>query len=233
MKDALLAKCADLPAELTSVLLSKFSINGAIPVTMDDLKAVLKEAVAQMRTELRDALPSSAPSTSVPPSLIDPNLDPRFHLWSWGNKMHMVPQDWLLPSIDTKAMWNLWHFGHVGSHIRPLRYLHETDLVDEKQCGLLSKVRGVMALIAEIMVEMGIVQSVEAVEKLSSGDSAEAFDRAVVRMMELAKAGSTLGKRRWTEMVVASMYAVVGPLRKKRAEEKKERKRRQQEEAGR
>jgi hypothetical protein len=79
MKEALLSKCAELPADLVSVLLSKFSINGAIPVTMDDLKAVLKEAVAQMRVELRDALPSAPSSTSA--SLLDPSLDPRFHVW--------------------------------------------------------------------------------------------------------------------------------------------------------
>ena len=196
---------------------------------MDDLKAVLKEAVAQIRSELRDALPP--PLLSAPSSLLDPNLDPRFHLWLWGGKMRMVPKDWVLPSIDGKATWNLWHFGHIGSHIRPLRYLDETDLTNDKQRGLLSKVRGVMALIAEVMVEMGIVPSVEEVEKLSPSESAEAFDRAVVRVMEMAKTGSTLGKRRWKEMVVATMYAVVGPLRKKRAEEQKERKRRERTEA--
>jgi hypothetical protein len=35
LKEALLSRCAELPAELVSVLLSKFSINGAHPVTMD------------------------------------------------------------------------------------------------------------------------------------------------------------------------------------------------------
>jgi hypothetical protein len=88
-----------------------------------------------------------------------------------------------------------------------------------------------MTLIAEVMVEMGIVQSMKDVEKVSPSESAEAFDRAVVRVMELAKEGSTRGKRRWMEMVVPTMYAGVGPLRKKRAQEQRERKRRQQAEA--
>jgi hypothetical protein len=44
MKEALLSRYAELPSELASVLLSKFSINGAIPVTLDDMKALLNSA---------------------------------------------------------------------------------------------------------------------------------------------------------------------------------------------
>jgi hypothetical protein len=215
MKEALLSKCAELPSEMVNVLLSKFSINGAHPVTLDDLKAVLNSAVDQMRAELRDALPASRPPAAQAP-LIDPNLDPRFHLWSWGGRMHMVPQDWVFPSMDAKATWNLWHFGHVGDHIRPLRYLKKCDLKDAAQVTLWSKAGQVMKLIAHVMVEMKLVQSIEEVEKLSATVSAEAFDKAIVQLMEQVKEGTTRGKRRWMEMVVPTMYAVVGSVRKRR-----------------
>jgi len=63
-------------------------------------------------TELRDALPDQTHS-SASHELMDPSSDPRFQLWAWGGKMHMVPEGWRLPSTDVKATWNLWHFGHV------------------------------------------------------------------------------------------------------------------------
>ena len=219
MKEALLAKCAELPSELVTTLLNKFSVNGAIPVTLDDIKTLLNSAVNQMRSELRDALPSSRPSVSSP--LIDPNLDPRFHLWSWGGRMHMVPQDWLFPSTDMKATWNLWHFGHVGDRIRPLRYLQKSDLRNASQVTLWSKTRGVMKEIAEGMVELGIVQSTKGVEQLSATVSADAFDKAVVQLMERVRAGSTRGKRRWVEMSIPTLYSLVGPLRKRKREEQR------------
>jgi hypothetical protein len=220
MKEALLSKCAELPSEMVNVLLSKFSINGALPVTIADLTALLSSAVDQMRKELRDALPSARPLPPAPPT--DPNLDPRFHLWPWGGRMRMVPQDWLFPSTDAKATWNLWHYGHVGDHIRPLRYLTKSDLKDASQVTLWSKARQVMKLIAQVMVEMRLVQTTEEVEKLLPVDSAEAFDKAIVQLMEQAREGSTRGKRRWMEMKVPSLYAVVGPIRKRRREEQRE-----------
>jgi hypothetical protein len=220
MKEAVLSKCAELPSELVNVMLSKFSINGAIPVTLDDLKALLNNAVHQLRTELRDALPSS--HSPAQRSLSDPTLDPRFHLWSWGGRMHMVPQDWLFPSTSVKAMWNLWHFGHIGERIRPLRYLQKSDFKNASQITLWSKTRGVMTEIAHIMVEMKLVQSIEDVEKLSATESAEAFDKAIVQLMEQVRVGSTRGKRRWMEMAVPTLYALVGPTRKRRREERRE-----------
>jgi hypothetical protein len=221
MKEALLSKCAELPSELVNTLLSKFSVNGAVPVTLDDIKTLLNSVVAQMRSELRNALPSSLPSGPAP--LIDPNLDPRFHLWSWGNRMRMVPSGWLFPSTDMKATWNLWHFGHVGDHIRPLRYLQKSDLRNPSQVTLWSKSRGVMTEIAEVMVEMKVAPSTKAVEELSATDSAEAFDRAAVRLMERVREGSTRasGKRRWVEMSIPTLYSLVVPMRKKRREEEK------------
>ena len=222
MKEALLSKCAELPSELVNVLLSKFSINGALPVTLSDLKAVLQEAVAVMRTELRQALPPT--SSRAPAAPLHPDHDLRFDTWHWAEHFHPVPEGWVFPSIDAKAMWNLWHFGHVGDRIRPLRHLVMMD-IKEEHVPTWSKASQVMRLIAEVMVEMGMVQSMRDVEKLSAADSAEAFDRAIVRVMELAKEGSTRGKRRWMEMVVSTMYTLTGPLRKKRKQERKERSR--------
>lgn len=62
LKQELLAKCTELPSELVNVMLSRFTVNGAIPVTLDDIKTLLNSVVTQMRAELRDALPAASPT---------------------------------------------------------------------------------------------------------------------------------------------------------------------------
>ena len=221
LREELLAKCTELPSELVNVMLSRFIVNGAIPVTMDDIKALLNNVLTQMRAEIRDALPA-ATHTPASPESTDPLADPRFQLWMWRGKMHMVPEGWRFPSTDVKATWNLWHFGHVHERIRPLRYLKKADLINASQITVWSKCRSVMKAIATEMVEMKLVQSLEEVEKLSAVDSSAAFDRAIVQLMEKVKAGSTRGRGRWMEMSIPTLYDHVGKVR--------ERKRKRQEE---
>jgi hypothetical protein len=225
LRAELLAKYSELPSELVNVMLSKFTVNGAVPVTMDDIKALLNTVLTQIRAELRDALPA-ATHTRAAPMPTDPLADPRFQLFGWGGQFHPVPKGWRLTSTDVKATWNLWHFGHIHDRIRPLRYLKACDLNGtQSQSSLLSKINGVMKEIGEVMVEMKLVESMEDVTKLSAGDSSAAFDRAIVVLIEKVRGGTTGRRGRWMEMAIPTLYEHVCNMRKrkrKEAEEKEE-----------
>jgi hypothetical protein len=215
LRQELLSKCTELPTELVNVMLSKFSVNGAIPVTMDDIKTLLNSVLAQVRVELREAFPPSTPA-QVSVRSADPLADPRFQLWTWKGKLHMVPEGWRFPTTDVKSTWNLWHFGHVQDRVRPLRYLKKVDLVGASQFSLWSKCRGVMTAVAKQMIEMKVVDSIEGVERMSAQESSAAFDGAITQVMEKAKAGSTRGSRRWMEMSISTLYDRLGPVREKK-----------------
>jgi hypothetical protein len=229
LKEALLAKCSELPAELVSVMLSRFSINGAIPVTIDDIKILLNNAVNQMRSELRDAIPSSITSLPSPNLPLDIDADPRFQLWTWKGGMHMVPEGWQLPKTDVKTMWNLWHYGHVGDRIRPLRHLKGSDMASRGQVTLLSKTNGVMATVGEKMVEMKVVETVAEVRRLSAEESSAAFDLAIVQLMERVEEGSTQDRSRWMEKSVATWYGDLKDVRPVRLQRKRKRDDREEE----
>jgi hypothetical protein len=220
LKAELLSRCAELPAELTNAMLSKFSINGAIPLTVDDMRVMLNSVVAQMRAEIREVHAverlASAPVSTAP---IDPTTDPRFQLWSWGGRLHMVPQGWLFPSTNLKDTWNLWHFGHVADKIRPLRCLKKFDLASGAQVTLWAKANGVMKAISQVIFDMKLVAAVEDVQTLSAADSSAFFDRAIVQLMEQVRSRSTEERGRWMEMSVATLYAYVQRTRKRRREE--------------
>jgi hypothetical protein len=218
MKAELLSKCAALPSDVANVLLSKFSINGAIPVTLEDLKAVVAQAVSQMNSHLRDALPD-AERASAPPVAVDPSSDPRFHLWQWGGRLHPVPEGWRLASTDVMSTWRLWYFGNVAERFRPLRHLKKVDLADDGQVTQWAKTNGVMRALTEQMVSMGLVDSADGVGRLSEDDATAAFTRAIVALMEQLKPGATQRRGRWTEMRLPTLYQHVLGMRKRKREE--------------
>ena len=230
LRAELLAKCSEMPAELVTVMLNRFSINGAIPVTVEDIKALLNDVLVQMRSELRDALPAAAAHADAPQQPADP-ADPRFLLHQWGGRFHMVKEGWQLVSTDVKSTWNLWHFGHLHDRIRPLRCLESSDLDGTRaQRNLLSKVTGVMTAVADMMVEMKLVESRAAVTKLSAADSSAAFDKAIVALMERVKGGATGQRGRWTEMAIPTMYEHVCNMRKRKRQETEAKEREEEEE---
>jgi hypothetical protein len=218
LKEALMSRCDGLPAEVTDVLLSKFSINGAIPLTTDNMRQMLEGVVADMRREIRDVRAAESPAL---PTILSAPTDSRFHVWSWGGKMQMVPEGWVLPSsTNVKDTWLLWHFGHLADHIGPLRYLKKFNLNGTSaQKTLLSKTRGTMKAIAQVMVDMQLVGCVKDVLTLGEGESSALFDRAVVTWMDELKAGATQGRARWMEMKIPTIYALVLKSRKRRRAE--------------
>ena len=204
-------------------MLSRFYINGAMPVTLDDIKVLLSNAVKQMRDALRDAIPTAGTTSSS--SLhgpTDPAADPRFQLWSWGGKMHMVPEGWRLPVVDVKARWHLWQYGHVEAKIMPLRKLRKADLQGAGQVALWSKTKGVMKAAADVMVEMKVVEAVSGLARLSAEESSAAFDTAIVQLMERVREGATRTRGRWMEMSIGTLYNSLGGVRAERKRKRDE-----------
>jgi hypothetical protein len=184
---------------------------------------MLNSIMTQMRAELREtrAAQPAAPLSSLP---TDPNADPRFKLWSWGGKFHMVPEGWVFPSTNVKDTWQLWYFGHLADQIRPLRYLKKADLSGGGQVALWSKTHGVTTAIVAVMVEMKLVEACEDVVRLSREQSSTLFDQAIVQLMEKVKTGSVRERGRWMEMSVPTLYAHILRARKRRREEEEEQK---------
>jgi hypothetical protein len=221
MKEQLLLQYAALPSEVVSVLLNKFSINGALPVTLDDLKAVVAQAVSQMNTHMRDALPDAARASA--PAVADPSSDDsRFRLWQWGGRLHPVPEGWRLVSTDVMSTWRLWHFGNAAERIRPLRHLKKTDLADVAQVTQWTKTNGVMGAISEQLVSMELVGSAEGIGRLSDDEATSAFTRAIAALMEQLKPGATHKRGRWTEMSIPTLYQHVLNMRKERKRRREE-----------
>ena len=200
---------------------SKFTINGALPITVDNMKEMLSAAITQMRGEMRTELQELRVEGAVATGSSHlPSSSARHGMWMWGERMHMVPQGWTLSSsINLKDTWLLWYFGHAADRIGPLRGLKKFDLISKRQVTLWSKTRQTMSAVAEMMVQMGMVGTVQEVLTLGETDSAAFFDRAIVRLMEQLKMGVTRGRARWMEMKAPTVYALLLKSRKRRRAE--------------
>jgi hypothetical protein len=80
------------------------------------------------------------------------------------------------------------------------------------------------------MVDMKLVQSVDEVEQLTAIDSAAAFDRAIVQLIEKVKAGATRGRGRWMEMSIPTLYDYLGSVRKRKRKRQQEEEKEEEEE---
>ena len=222
LKTQLLSQCAALPAHLTSHLLSNFTIQGAIPITLDTMKALIAQAVSEMRTHVRDALPDATRAAEAPAAADPSSDDARFNVWAWGGAMHMVPEGWRMSSTDLMSTWRLWHFGNVAERIRPLRQLKKGDLADTGQITHWSKANGVMNAVTEQMVSMELVESAVAIGRLTEEEATPAFTQAVVALMEEMKPGATQRRGRWTEMSIPTLYDHLQTLKKQRKRRREE-----------
>jgi hypothetical protein len=235
MKVQLLSQYASLPSDVVTTLMNKFVIQGAIPVTVDDIKALLTQAVSEMNTHMRNALPDSA-RASAPAAAADTSNDEEgYRRWVWGRpkrSFHPVPEGWRLVSTDVMSTWRLWHFGIPADQIGPLRRLHAADLVDKAQKTQLSKTKGVMDAITAQLISMGVVESELGIGRLSQDEATTAFTQAIVAVMEQMKPRSTQKRGRWNELRLPTLYGHVKTQEEKeRQKDEAEKRRREQAEA--
>ena len=184
---------------------------------MDNMREMLATVGAQLRSEMREV---RVDVEAHQPSIVPPSAESRFQVWTWGGRLHMVPEGWSLPSsLNLKDTWHLWPFGHLTARISPVRGLRKYDLSSASQTVQWSKTNQTMQAIAQVMVDERVAGSLQQVLTLSQADSTAYFDRAVVMWMKQLKGGMTRGNSRWMEMKVPTAYALMIKSRKRRREE--------------
>ena len=206
VKERLLSLYATLPSEVASILLNRCTIQGVIPVTLDEIKALLAQAVSQMNANMREALPDAA-RAPAPAAAVDSASDgDGYRRWLWGGRFHPVPEGFRLTSTDVMSTWRLWHFGIPAEHVGPLRRLKKFDVVGPGQQTQWTKTNGVMHAITEQLVSVGVVESAEGIGRLSEDEATTAFTRAFAALMEQLKVGATRRRGRWMESSIATLY---------------------------
>jgi hypothetical protein len=193
---------ADLPGEIVGAILQRVAVNGAVPISMTDIRKVISEMIEsptgvhskimttlteieanqKLLMEKHGAVSTSSSTGAVNATSQDIASKPFFDessrtfLHFWGGKLHRVPNGFVFPSYDTRTVWHLWFEGRPADKISPLRRINAAeDLVTAVCKSNFHRTKRVVKGLVKILVSEGRVES----EKEVSADNATTcFDYA-------------------------------------------------------
>jgi hypothetical protein len=159
------------PQNVATKILNNFSVNGAIPVTIDQVGSLLQSSNSQLVRQLEErvlsmveplnnvALSDSSNNNNgdIPPEVFQDESDVIaiwYLSWHWGGKLHHpIPMDYDMPRGNNLMLWNLWLFGIRSEGIRPFRRIHSFSFNKERSKNLFVKASQVMKELINIAVE--------------------------------------------------------------------------------
>ena len=217
------SQCEMLPQLLTNTMLNKFTINGATPVTMDDMNKMMNTVVEQITAKLSSSVQSSVSAGSTAADIESKNNSNPFAVWMWAAegksdmKLHMVPKGWKMPTMNIKDIWNMWWHGHYQDRIQPYRYLKMQDLINNAQVTQLSKTRRVMSAIEEIARNNQYIEAEKPIHDLIGEERSNLYDAAFADLMELLYPGKPKEEhKRLGDQSISTVNNLLGQLGKRK-----------------
>jgi len=144
-------KIDELTEKLKSTMLDNFQVNGAVPITFNQVQGMINDLKNTLTTALSTAVTNQHNSNAS--NHLTHSSDVQFATWTWKGRFHPVPEGFRFPKCTTKAVWDLWWDGLPVERIRPLRHLKSFDL-SRADGNNMSKARKVLkALTVELTYE--------------------------------------------------------------------------------
>jgi hypothetical protein len=205
-----------MPKLLTTEMLSNFTVNGAIPVTMDAMNRLFVSLSEKIELKFTSSQVENTNTSDLS------NQTP-FMNWYWKGRFRMVPENWTLPTNNIKDIWNLWWYGHIENKIQPYRRLKWHDVVSEptsRSTGVqLAKTNTVMQEIEKVAKEMNLIETGRNIDELTKEECSTLFDKTFTAIHEQLRPNSTTQVGRWGELSIATFYKMIQSGRKKRKRE--------------
>jgi hypothetical protein len=159
---------------------------------MDAMREIIDSRFSQMEALLRSGTTTQAAPVSAGAAGQTDVPAQTFMTWTWGGRIHMVPEGFTMPECSVKALWDLWHFGHSERHIQPYKHLKGFDLLTRAGRSDLSKARAVVASIYTVALQkelsVGASSHTSLSESISCGsvsDSNALFNAAFTALVEV------------------------------------------------
>ena len=205
------------PEALVETLRQHFQIEGVLPVSRTDFSEfskVLERAMEARFQRLQESFENSrSTSSSLPPPCTphQPCSTTNFKTWTWGGRIHIVPEGFQLPRPSVKAFFMLWHFGNIDTAVGPLKFLSKYD-VTKADWVQVSRARGVIAEIERTARELGLVGTTTSFSQLDRAACGDIFDKAFERMVR--DLYGDRGGMREGDKAIATLYRLI--LQKKK-----------------
>jgi hypothetical protein len=103
LKECLLSKLDTLPDELKTALLANFRVDGVLPLTVDQVNAMLQAMSANIIETINNnqamlvAAAVTANNANGEAAETRHRNSSTYRTWTWGGRIHPVPQDFRFP----------------------------------------------------------------------------------------------------------------------------------------
>lgn len=139
----------EIPGAVGNHIVSNFSINGVIPVTMQHFQDFRESLLREIRSNPTIShLPSSSGSNEVSETV----SDDYYPLYYWGGKYHRIPESFTLNAMSVQNIWDVWHYGDKtkAEIIPPIRLIDpKDDLKTKDERTKFSKAKRVVTFIED------------------------------------------------------------------------------------
>ena len=182
-------KMDDLPIAITDAVLQRCQVNGAYPVTLDNLKNMLqdvREGILHDMDKSRSAESSASASTSSAEECN--NSGNKWRLFIWKGQFHPVPDDFVLPRDNIAALFHLWYVGNEDKQIGPYSRIRSYDL--NRQCDkvALPKLRAVFKMVEKLAIDNELIADIASISSMNPPARDVLFNDAYKKLMEYIKA---------------------------------------------
>jgi hypothetical protein len=142
-----------LPQTIIEQLLERFQVNGVVPVTLNEIRSIIREMLSTNNQALSQSLITITEQQAAIMNTLNNNGNtsngggihasgttttaPTGMLYHWrgiDDKMHTVPHGFVFPSYTCKTMWSLWFFGSPRDGICPYKNISSAYDLTTRKC---------------------------------------------------------------------------------------------------
>lgn len=155
LQHELLRRMEEIPKAAREEILAHCQVNGAVPLSGPEVMNLLRDmhertirdilAILDSRSDMSASVANSYGDASATSRLSSSNDSrSRYLTWTWGDRIHPVPEGFVFPTCNVRTLWDLWWDGEKERRIAPYRFLKSYDVEKKSR---LSKGRCVMEYI--------------------------------------------------------------------------------------
>ena len=183
--EPILNELKSIPGQVKEVMMDNFQIEGVQQITRTDLQGLADAITSKFTVMLEDHMKGLTIAVQpTPPASSETQCTPRkWKSWVWGERIHPVPEGYILPRPSVKSFFFLYHLGNAQDGIAPLKQLckHDVKSADWTQ---MSRSKGVMLEIEKHAKDGGLVESTKNLSDLSPTDLSLVFDGGFQKLLD-------------------------------------------------
>lgn len=210
-----------LPHGLSSHLMRNFTINGALPITLQQVEVMFGDLRGQIVQHIDQLARSRSEPTEPSLQLEDIGANqsienissfPKYH-WPSDGRFHSVPESFRFISTNTSVLWDLWHYGNGTENIAPYRLIKKNDLRTASEQTRLISARNVMNTIFSLADEAGAVPANVKNTNLLAPNRPRSLGRSIfqvgfTRLISIlkSKAPPQYGERKYEDLQFTTLH---------------------------